>query len=98
MTRLRYTRRALADLLSIADHVQDRSPAGAVQVRMAIEAAVETIVLYPQSGRLVAPDGVRKSVTRRFGYIVYYRMDEDTGAVAVLSIQHSAQDHADWEA
>jgi toxin ParE1/3/4 len=39
-------------------------------------------------GRRQTVEGVRKIVTRRYRYLVYYRFDATAGEVVILSIQH----------
>ncbi|MFK4507326.1 hypothetical protein LPJ38_25865 [Bradyrhizobium daqingense] len=40
---------------------------------------------------------MRKLVTRRYPYLVYYTLDEEAGEVVILTIQHPAQarEHSD---
>ena len=38
--------------------------------------------------------GVRKHVTRRYGYLVYYTIDDAAGEVQVLAIQHPARERS----
>jgi plasmid stabilization system protein ParE len=35
---------------------------------------------------------VRKLVTRRYGYLAYYALDEQAEEVVILTIQHPARD------
>jgi len=87
--RVRYTPRARSDLSEIADYLRPRSPAAAKRVRGALEAFFKTLSSYPFSGRLQDVPGVRKGVVPPWGYLVYYRVDED--AVVILAVQHPAQ-------
>lgn len=56
------------------------------------------IILFPQVGRMEKPEGVRKLVTRRYAYLVYYSADEAAGEIIVLSIQHPARDRESEDA
>jgi plasmid stabilization system protein ParE len=47
--------------------------------------------LFPQVGRLQQTKGVRKFVTRRYAYLIYYMVDSVVGEIVVLSIKHPAQ-------
>lgn len=38
--------------------------------------------------------GVRKLVTRRYPYLVYYSADDATDEIVVLTIQHPARERA----
>ncbi len=95
--KLRFTPRATQDLIGIADYIRERSPQGALRVRAAILETLQNLVRFPQLGRLQEIEGVRKLVTRRYRYLVYYTVDEVAGYVIILSIQHPAQEreHSD---
>ena len=92
--KLVYTPRAIADLTEIADYLVSRSPMGAERVRTAILTTLQIIIDLPQAGRLQASDAVGKIAVRRYPYIVYYRIDDDAGEIAVLTVQHSARQRA----
>ena len=89
--RIRYTRRAVADLAGIADHIRFHDPAAAFRVRDAILDSIRTLVLFPRAGRRQSVAGVRKLVTRKYPYLVYYSVDEATGDIVVLTIRHPAR-------
>ena len=36
-------------------------------------------------------ENVRKSMTRKYAYLVYYRVDEEQDELVVLSIRHPAR-------
>ena len=42
-------------------------------------------------------EGIRKIVTRKYPYLVYYTFDEDVDEIVILSIQHPAKqrEHSD---
>ncbi len=90
--KLRFTPRATQDLIDIADYINQHNPAGALRVRAAILESLQNIVLFPRVGRLQNLEGVRKLVTRRYSYLVYYSADEAAGEIIVLSIQHPARE------
>lgn len=90
--KLRFTPRAAQDLVDIADYIKQHNPAAALRVRAAILESLQNIVLFPKVGRLQKPEGVRKLVTRRYSYLVYYSADEAAGEIIVLSIQHPARE------
>ncbi|RXH38578.1 type II toxin-antitoxin system RelE/ParE family toxin [Bradyrhizobium zhanjiangense] len=95
--KLRFTPRAAQDLISIADYVREHSPQGALRVRAAILESLQNLVRFPRLGRPQKVEGVRKLVTRRYPYLVYYTLDEEAGEVVILTIQHPAQkrEHSD---
>lgn len=92
--RLRYTARAAADIEAIADYLVERSPDAAQRVRTAILRTLQTVVLFPESGRLQSVPDVRKLVTRRYAYLIYYRVDREADEIVVLTVQHSSRRRA----
>jgi len=47
--------------------------------------------LFPEIGRRQKVQGVRKLVTRRYSYLVYYSLDHSTDEIVILTIRHSAR-------
>jgi toxin ParE1/3/4 len=90
--KLRFTPRATADLTDIADYIQTESPQGARRVREAILESLELAAHFPRIGRQQSVTGVRKVVTRRYGYLIYYLLDEVSDELVVLTIQHPARE------
>ncbi len=90
--KLRFTARATHDLIAIADYIRERNQSAALAVRAAILDAVQSIVLFPEVGRRQDVEGIRKLVTRKHAYLIYYRLDEAADEIAVVAIQHSAQE------
>ena len=86
--KLRFTRRALENLSQIADYLYDRNPAAALRVRMAIYQSLQTLISFPHAGRPQTTESVRKLVTRKYSYLVYYTVDESTAEIIVLSVKH----------
>jgi toxin ParE1/3/4 len=90
--KLRFTPRAAQDLAAIADYIRARNPAAAQQVRAAILHSLQNLVLFPQVGRAQTVEGVRKLVTRKYPYLVYYTVDETAEEIIILTIQHPARE------
>ena len=90
--KLRFTQRATQGLIRIADYVHEHSPQGALRVRAAILELLQNLAVFPRLGRLQKIDGVRKLVTRRYPYLVYYKADEEAGEIVILTIQHPARE------
>ena len=90
--KLRFTPRATQDLIDIAAYIRERNPAAAVRVRSAILDSLQNLVLFPEVGRRQTVEGVRKLVTRKYSYLVYYAFDRDDQEVVILSIRHSARE------
>jgi len=89
--RLRFTARSTQDLAAIADHIGAQNPGAAPRVRASILESLQTLALYPRIGRRQTVSGVRKIVTRRYRYLVYYAIHETAGEVAILAIRHPAR-------
>ena len=90
--KLRFTPRAVQDIAAIADHIRERNPGAAERVRAAILQSLQNLVLFPQVGRAQTIEGVRKLVTRKYPYLVYYRVDEAANEIIILTIQHPARE------
>jgi toxin ParE1/3/4 len=95
--KLRFTRRAARNLADIGDYLRERNPEAAVRVRAAITKSLQNLVLFPHAGRRQEAEGVRKIVTRRYPYLIYYRIDEVAGEIMIVAIRHSARtrEHSD---
>ena len=90
--KLRLTPRAVRDLTYIADYLHAESPQGARNVRAAILETLQLLTEAPRLGRAQSVDGVRKLITRRYSYLVYYAIDEASDELAILTIQHPARE------
>jgi toxin ParE1/3/4 len=95
--KLRFTPRALENTSAIADYIRLRNPAAAKRVRAAIYESLQDLILFPQIGRRQQTEGVRKFVTPRYAYLIYYTVDDAAGEIIILSVKLSAQnrDHQD---
>ena len=89
--KLRFTPRAIANIVEIADYIHAHNPAAAERVRGAIYQSLQNLILFPRVGRRQSTEGVRKIVTRKYGYLVYYTVDETAGEVIILNVKHPAQ-------
>ncbi len=81
--RLRFVRRAADDLAAIADFLREISPGAGMCVRAAIHDALADLLVFPHAGRQQSEEGVRKFVTPRYGYLIYYLVDEEAGEIGV---------------
>jgi plasmid stabilization system protein ParE len=63
-----------------------------MRVRDSILDAMQTLVLFPKSGRRQDVETVRKLVTRKYHYLVYYTVDANAEEIVVLAIQHPARE------
>ena len=95
--KLHFTRQAKRDLDNIADYLREQNPEGALRVRASIIDSLRTLVLFPRIGRRQKVENVRKVVTRRYRYLIYYVVDDAAEEIVILTIQHPARrrEHAD---
>jgi plasmid stabilization system protein ParE len=95
--KLHFTPRATQDLAGIADFISARNPAAALRVRASILNSLKNLVLFPEVGRRQTIKSVRKLVTRKYPYIVYYAVDQAAEEIIILTIQHPAREreHSD---
>jgi toxin ParE1/3/4 len=89
---LRFTPRATRDLIDIANYIRERAPAASLRVRSAILDSLRNLVLFPEIGRRQTVEGVRKLVTRKYPYLVYYTLDLAAEETIILTIQHPARE------
>ena len=95
--KLHFTPRATQDLAGIADFISARNPAAALRVRASILNSLKNLVLFPEVGRRQTIKSVRKLVTRKYPYIVYYAVDQAAEEIIILTIQYPAREreHSD---
>jgi plasmid stabilization system protein ParE len=89
--KLRFTRRATQDLIDIGDYIRERNPAASVRVRGAILHSLRNLVLFPEIGRRQTVQGVRKLITRKYPYFVYYSFDRANDEIVILTIRHPSR-------
>ena len=89
--RLRFTPRATRDLAKIAEYLRTRNPSAALAVRDAILRSLQNLTLFPAIGRPQNVEGVRKLMTPKYRYLVYYMIDEEAEEIVILTVQHSAR-------
>jgi len=63
-----------------------------LRVRAAIIDSLQNLILFPDIGRRQTVQGVRKLVTRKYPYLVYYTVDPAADDIIVLSIQHPSRE------
>lgn len=89
MTAIRWTRRALLHLDSIAGYVRELDPKAADRVTKRIRDRIRQLADHPQMGRPGREPGTRELFVGRYRYKVVYRV---TTAVEILAVFHTAQD------
>jgi toxin ParE1/3/4 len=90
--KLRFTPRATQDLVDIADYIRERNPTASLRVRAAILDSLQNLVMFPEIGRRQTVQDVRKLVTRRYPYLVYYRFDRANDEIVILTILHPSRE------
>ncbi|MGH6802693.1 MAG: type II toxin-antitoxin system RelE/ParE family toxin [Methyloceanibacter sp.] len=95
--KLRFTTHAVQDLTELADHIRARNPVAAQRVRAAIYETLRNLILFPKVGRRQTTEGVRKVVTRKYPYLIYYTVDDAEDEIVILNVKHPARerDHSD---
>ena len=84
-----YAPRALRDLQSIAEYLNQRSPSGAFNVLAAVKSSIEALAAFPGMGRVVDDAGHRRFPVLRFPYAVFYRISGDE--LLIVHIRHAAR-------
>ena len=88
--KLRFSPRAIGDLIEIADYLTERSPRGARSVERSIQKAIDVICLFPGSGRtLEQRPSVRVMPIARYPYLMFYTLSDDE--VRILHIRHASR-------
>jgi toxin ParE1/3/4 len=87
--KIEWTPAALADRDAIFDYIEADSPLAAISVDERIEAAVERLIDFPESGRPGRVEGTRELVMTNAPYILPYRILDDR--VCILRVLHSAR-------
>ncbi len=88
--KLRLSPRAEADLDAIATYLVARDPRAARQVEIQIATALRMLLDHPDSGRHVG-HGLRRLAVPRLPYVIFYRINEQAGAVAIATIRHTSR-------
>jgi toxin ParE1/3/4 len=86
---VRYTRRAQGDLAKILNYLDERSPRGALGVRLAIKRTIDTISHNPSIGHPTAIRAIRGIPVGRYPYLVFWTVEGDE--IWVLHIRHGAR-------
>ncbi len=90
--KLRFTPRAVQDLSAIANYISSRNPPAALRLRAAILDCVQNLLIFPRAGRVQSVAGVRKIVSRKYPYLIYYTADDKEEEIIIVTVQHPAQE------
>lgn len=92
--KLSFTPRAIQDITEIADYIRADNPLAALRVRATILETLALLGSFPNMGRLQSIEGVRKLVTRKYPYVIYYAPNATSDEIVILTIQHAAREPA----
>jgi toxin ParE1/3/4 len=82
----RFTPRATANLIEIADYIRARNPTAARRARAAIYDSLQSPILFPNVGRKQKVEGVRKLATRKY---TYAKLSKITKTIYALPFSHT---------
>jgi toxin ParE1/3/4 len=88
--QLHLTPRALEDIADIADYIKEHNPIAALRVRASIFAAMQSLMMYPMSGRLLTST-IRRIVTAKYHYLIYYKINVELEEVEIVTVQHPSR-------
>jgi toxin ParE1/3/4 len=60
-------------------------------VRAAILDSLQILTEFPAAGRMQSVERVRKLVTRKYSYLIYYEISPAGDAIVVITIQNSSR-------
>ena len=89
--KIAYSPRAIRDLRNISAYLKPRSLLGPNNVRVAILTSIYQLSIFPDAGAPQNTQGVRKIITRKYRYLIYYTIDHGADEILVITIQHVAQ-------
>ena len=87
--KVRYTPRALDDLKETFAYLFDRSPRGALNVRMAIRKRVEFLGHAPRQGQATDKPDVRRVPVVRYRHAIYFRVRANE--MEIVHIRHTSR-------
>jgi plasmid stabilization system protein ParE len=87
--RIRYTRQALDDLISVLESVAVYSPQGAKRIQSRIRTLIDLLRQYPFLGSRTNDPEIRRLTTNPYPYLVFYQVTRDT--VIIHAVRHGAQ-------
>lgn len=87
--KLRYTRRAAAELEEVLAYIEERSPLGARRVQARIQAITNLLLEHPKAGQLTSNGRLRRMVASPYPYLIFYELTEDQ--IVVHGVRHAAR-------
>ena len=90
--RLRYRRRAIADIDRIHEYVSQQNPKAATEIVARIRHASERLEAWPRIGHAGRVTGTLEWAVVGLPYVIVYEIDEAEREVAIIAVFHVAQD------
>ena len=85
--KVRYAKRAVSDLIAIADYIAERNPRAAADVENKLRASIDQLEMFPLLGRPTDDPDIRMFPIVRYPYLVFYEVVDDE--VVVHHIRHA---------
>jgi plasmid stabilization system protein ParE len=89
--RIKYTQQAIADMAAIADFFEMEKPFVLPKIRSDIESKIALIKVYPEANPQEGDKSLRKAVTRRYRYIIHYRLLYEINELHIVAVRHFRQ-------
>jgi toxin ParE1/3/4 len=87
--KLRYTRRAAAELEEILAYIEVRSPVGARHVQARIQTIVNLLLRHPHAGQRTSNDRLRRMGAAPYPYLIFYEVTEEE--IVIHGVRHAAR-------
>jgi toxin ParE1/3/4 len=87
--KLRFSRRATAQIAAALDYVAERSPQGAASIRDRLREIVKVLEAHPYTGHTTTRLGVRRIMTFPYPYRLDYRVT--AAGIIVMRFRHAAR-------
>ena len=88
--KIRYTPRARDDLAAIYRYLDQRSPAGARSVKIAIDRRIRLLADFPFIAPMTEEVGVYELSMVRYPYKIYYRVETDE--LRIVHVRHASRE------
>ncbi len=85
------TEQAANQVAAINAYLVARSPLGARNVQLAMDATFAQLTHFPGLGRRQRSAGVRKIGVGRYPYNVYYIVDDQADEIVIISVRHTSR-------
>jgi len=76
------------------DWYEGRRAGAGARFMAAVQAAIDHVAAFPQSGRVMLDD-IRRKLVLKYPYAIFYR--EEAGRIIITSVFHTSRDPAIWQ-